>query len=84
MWNVVFGTGPSDVWLAGGNYAIGSLLHFDGMSWTKVPSVYPAFNSALWSSGAEGWLFDVTGQGWHGSGASTHHLNLCSTHHQAQ
>lgn len=44
----VWGTGPSDVWAAG-DY--GMVVHFDGASWTPVPSGTTKHLRAIWGTG---------------------------------
>jgi hypothetical protein len=41
----VWGTGPRDVWAAGGQAGAGIALHFDGASWQPVDTTFPAL---LW------------------------------------
>jgi hypothetical protein len=63
---IMAGSGPNDVWLAGS----GQLQHFDGSSWTSVPTPMTDFYHVasggagkLWAEGASGdLLFD--GRNW--------------------
>ena len=74
--NIVFGTGPTDVWV-GGTW---TLAHWDGSTWTQVERPIGWEISALWSSGpgtlwlalsAEGGpnhfgrVYHWTGTSWH-------------------
>lgn len=44
----VWGSGPNDVWAAGSG---GTIVHWDGTSWTETPSGIPETLNAIWGTG---------------------------------
>ena len=46
----VWGSGASDVWVVG---RAGTILHWDGVGWSPIPSGTSAVLSAVWGSGAD-------------------------------
>lgn len=62
----VWGSGPNDVWAAGSG---GTIIHYDGKTWTPTPSgVHDTFN-AVWGSGPNDvWVVSSTRLVLHGTG----------------
>jgi len=69
-YRAVSGTAPNDVWLVGD---AGCIAHFDGNSWSEVPSgfnerlsgVWAATPSRAWAVGVGGTILGWNGKTWH-------------------
>ncbi len=67
----VWGSGPSDIWAAGGNTNRGLILHSDGKAWTRVETGIPSFVWWIYGTGAHD-VYAVGDKGliWHFDGST--------------
>lgn len=66
--NAVWGSGPSDVWAVG---RAGTIVHFDGTTWSSPPSLTTSTLLAVWGSGpADVWAVGDSGTILHFDGVS--------------
>lgn len=66
LWGI-YSSGPSDIWVVGDN---GAVLHYDGMTWSKVSFTTEKLLS-IWGAGANDiWIGGYSGKSFHYNGTS--------------
>jgi hypothetical protein len=76
----VWGTGPDDVWAAGGTVDHGLVVHSDGSSWTEVETGAPAMlwwvygfaADDVYAVGEQGLILHYDGESWQRAESGTH------------